>query len=926
MVRENKSFRKFARKHLAGTIERRRKTAAGRKEMKERVEKKKIRDAKVSKKEREEHAADVAKLKDSDPEFYSFLETEDPTLLEYGRVGVSMDDDDEGADSDNEFVDEDDDMPQDAAAAAAGKSGGGDKKQRQKKVKKFRSAAAEDDGMDAISDDDTDVDEDELQDDDDSDDAEGEDAAGVGENSDGKNKKGELLKQQKLIGVRINAAEVQQLSQTKDMQHAVNLFVCAARELHTADLKLTHVRPHEVKLLARKFDQPELVKECMYTVARLVASGAAAALISPQQQQQQNVQAAASAKNGKKNSDDISKKKAKKKGADDNDDDDEDVGDAEGKNGGNKKTGGGLFINGRAKAVVSRYVHTAAAVLADMTKSDESLAAVIAHSLRGFVRVLHAIRGATKRVLRSCFALCTANQETARSAGFIVVLAVAKRSAGTHSLYQSALFKGLFLTLIRSVQQYTARSMSKVAFLLNAMVELYGTDLEAAYQHAFTYVRQLAVYLRAALQDPSQASNLRTVCNWQYVIALRTWAFVVSTYHEQKQLGPLLHPIVQVALGVIDVFASPRMIPLHLHVIETLNHVASRARVFIPVAPYLMRIVTAPAHALPSSMGTTQQQQQQQNKKKAGGGAAARYPGKRGGGGKDQEHQLDDPSASGGSNAGFTDLQFMLRVKKAYARSAEYIINVWLETLYLLTEHLAHMSTFISFPETAWQIQATLNKLRREVKVPKVNALLLNIVNNMETTSTAIKAKRATVTFGPSDAVQVKLFEETELLKRGTAMSAYYNRVRSARVAEFAAKQKALFGGDSASSSKEEAKKKKQRERDEKKRKAQQQDGNGETSADGATARKQKGAAAAGAGGKTVHFDDDDEVAGASDVDLNDIEAVVSDDDHDEQDIKRKKSTNNTKKISAASAVSDAKLDATPAAVKRSGARRVRGN
>ena len=432
-----------------------------------------------------------------------------------------------------------------------------------------------------------------------------------------------------------------------------------------------------------------------------------------------------------------------------------------------------------------------------------------------FVRVMHTIRGATKRVLRACFALCTANLETARSAGFMVILAVAKRSAGTHSLYQSSLFKGLFLTLIRTVQQYTARVMPKVGFLLNAMVELYGTDLEAAYQHAFVYIRQLAVYLRAALQDPSQASNLRTVCNWQYLIALRTWAFVVSTYHETKQLGPLIHPVVQIALGVIDVFASPRMIPLHLHVVETLNHVAARAKIFIPVAPYLMRVLTSPSHALTSSLG------QGADKKGGGAASAAAAAGKKqgGGGGNNSKNNnrggdaaADAQTHSAKSDSSFTDLQFMLRVKKAYARSADYVLNVWLEAVYLLTEHLSHMSHFISFPEATWQVLTSINKLKRDVKVPKIHALLSNIARNIEATQTFVLQKRNKVAFGPCDVQQVKMFEDA-LASQGTPLSAYYSKVRAARMADFAAKQKLIVNSDNGGdkSSKKDGKDKKQK-------------------------------------------------------------------------------------------------------------------
>ena len=52
--------------------------------------------------------------------------------------------------------------------------------------------------------------------------------------------------------------------------------------------------------------------------------------------------------------------------------------------------------------------------------------------------------------------------------------------------------------------------------MLNSVVELYRLDEDATYQHAFIYIRQLAVHLRNATVAKKKESYLQ-VYNWQCV-------------------------------------------------------------------------------------------------------------------------------------------------------------------------------------------------------------------------------------------------------------------------------------------------------------------------------------------------------------------------------------------------------------------------
>lgn len=659
VTKEKKSFKKYARKHLATIVHARRTGAKAKKEKLERVERKKVRVAKAAKKEENEHQEQLDRLKDVDPQFYSYLEEEDPTLLQFGRDDMELVDEAEGSDAETD-VDEDED------------------------------------GLEG------------LDDEEDDEDADGD--------ADGRRQRRRDGEEPPLP--RVSRKELTETVAAKKLPELVDIFLSAAREMG-------YPVKEQSRGSKRKFDDPSLVKESLLKTANCVG---------------QNLSQVVNAK--------------------------------------------GAVKNAQARAMLRRLLKCLVLVLTESGDGDATLSAGILHALAPFVPLLHFVHGLTKAVLKMALNLCSNSAERIRLAAYVVVRAVATRAAGTRSLYQSTAFKGVFLALVRAGHQYTIHNMPAIAFLMNCVVDLYGTDLEAAYQHAFVYLRQLAIYLRAVLQQQTQ-SNVRAVFNWQFVIALRTWGLVVSTYAEPSQLGPLIHPVVQIALGIMDLFSSPRMFPMHLHVLEMLNHIAARADgVYIPVAPYLMRIITSP------SLGLSQGQAKEAQPKRQRDGAITE----------------DD-----------VDMRFLLRTKKSHVKSSIYKVAVWHEALYLLTEHLAGHSNSIGFPEAFWSVEATLRKLKRDVKLPRINSTISNILRHMETRSKQILKKREAVSFGPCDLTAVKMFEDELKMQQqqqqqktsakssaarqpeaSNPLTDYHRSLRQVRVNAFNAKQAAKDGEDKA--------------------------------------------------------------------------------------------------------------------------------
>ncbi|EPY27202.1 nucleolar complex protein 2 [Strigomonas culicis] len=635
MPKEKKSFKKYAKKHLASVIETRRKTAKSKKEKTERVQRKKVREAKEAAKEEQEHVDQLERLKDTDPEFYSYLEEEDPTLLQFGKDDMDIVEGEEGSDEETDVEGSGEDAEQ----------GEGER--------------------------------------------EAEDTADPRS--------------------RISESDLQKLVAAGKPEACVDVFIAAVRELGYP-LK-EGPRPSTT----RKFEEPSLVKQSLIQIGQHISRSVSSFISSK-----------------------------------------------------------GSMSLLSTRIMVKRFILATVAVIGQ-GNVDAALTTGLLQSLAAFVPVLHYMKGITRAVLRAALHLCTVPEEAVRVAAYMVVRAVATRATGTRSMYQSTAFKGIFLAMVRTAHLYNIHNQTVVAFLINCVVDLYGTDLEAAYQHAFVYLRQLAIYLRAALQQQTQA-NVRAVVNWQYLNALRTWGAVVSTYSDPAQLGPLIHPVVQIATTLMDLFSSPRMFPMHLQIIEVLNHIASRTNgVYIPVAPYILRILTSPSVALSN----------------APSGAASTEP---------------------------VELQFTLRVKKSQARSNAYHRELWENALYLLTEHLATHSHVVGFPEAFWAVDSTLKKLRADVKVPKIHSQIANILRHVEANARRIAARRDQLDFGPCDLTATKQFED-EQRQQGNSLVTFYQGLRQQRVGKFTAKQKNLQEGrvtlESALQGKRKAKKGTKRGRDE---------------------------------------------------------------------------------------------------------------
>lgn len=62
----------------------------------------------------------------------------------------------------------------------------------------------------------------------------------------------------------------------------------------------------------------------------------------------------------------------------------------------------------------------------------------------------------------------------------------------------------IYLAFVRECKQYTELTHQRFIVMRNCVTELYAMDTVTAYQHAFVYIRQLAIHVRNAMTSLSE--------------------------------------------------------------------------------------------------------------------------------------------------------------------------------------------------------------------------------------------------------------------------------------------------------------------------------------------------------------------------------------------------------------------------------------
>lgn len=141
------------------------------------------------------------------------------------------------------------------------------------------------------------------------------------------------------------------------------------------------------------------------------------------------------------------------------------------------------------------------------------------------------------------------------------------------------------------VSSSATTAMPTLTFMGNCLVELYSLDYHSSYQHAFVYIRQLALLLRAAMQKKTKESFQQVFC-WQYVHCLKLWVAVLSQAaptDDGAMMRSLIFPLTEIIQGTCRLVPAPvRHVPMRFHYIRLLQQLAAASESFIPTTSFLL--------------------------------------------------------------------------------------------------------------------------------------------------------------------------------------------------------------------------------------------------------------------------------------------------------------------------------------------------
>ncbi|KAF8064186.1 Noc2-domain-containing protein [Lyophyllum atratum] len=359
--------------------------------------------------------------------------------------------------------------------------------------------------------------------------------------------------------------------------------------------------------------------------------------------------------------------------------------------------------------LILSYFHNIIHILSQIT-DHELLQLAVTESAK-LIPYITSSRKAVKLYLKKCLELWSSAQDSTRIAAF---LAIRKLASVTDETIMDNVMKGTYLTLIRSCKSTSVHTLPSINLMKNSASEVFCIDHSTAYQHAFGYIRQLAIHLRNSMKVKTKEAY-KQVYNWQYVHCIDFWAIVLAR-------ASLIYPLVQVCLGAIKLISTSRSYPFHLHIIRSLLHLTKHTETFIPLSPYLVPIITSTL--APSGR----------------------------------------PKAS---TLRPLDLEVQIRAPQQYVKTRVYYEGIMEETTYILAEWLASpvIQGSVAFPEIVVPIVVLLRKALKSARTGsgsgsgKDQGLVKVLLERIEESGRWIEQRRKNVSFTPGKLGEVEQWE-----------------------------------------------------------------------------------------------------------------------------------------------------------------------
>ncbi|CAK8694755.1 unnamed protein product [Clavelina lepadiformis] len=327
----------------------------------------------------------------------------------------------------------------------------------------------------------------------------------------------------------------------------------------------------------------------------------------------------------------------------------------------------------------------------------------------------------------------SADNESVRVLSFLCITRLLKLDKDR---FLENVMKQCYLSYVSNCKFTSPTTLPMINFMQRTFAEICAIDTDLTYRFAFLYIRQLAVHLRKAITTKNKETR-QAVYNWQYVHSLALWCRVLSVLHPNDILHPLIYPLVQVSLGVIDLVPTARYYPLRFRITENLVALGDCTNTYIP----LLSFITSPLRLAEFKKQQT--------------GVAIRS----------------------------LSFDTILRLSNSQLKEKSYRDGTIDRVYDLLMAYFNSQAHTVAFPEMSIPTIVMLKKFVKECKTPNYSKVIKQIVEKVQENSEFIQRKRSDITFDIKD-ISAMAAWESNLKESGVPFHTKYSEYRKNRQRE----------------------------------------------------------------------------------------------------------------------------------------------